>query len=80
MLSGTRRRLRAVHALADRLLLTSSGRRIGDAAAESAFFLALAILPMMLTTTAVLRAMRPLLEGRRDRGSSRACPGCCGWC
>lgn len=48
------------------LTITPSGRRIGDAAAESAFFLAVAILPMMLTTTAVLRALRPLLG--RDAG------------
>lgn len=42
-------------------LATRSGRRIGDAAAESAFFVALAILPMMLTTTAVLRTVQPWL-------------------
>lgn len=68
MLSETARRLRVARGFADTVLVTKSGRRVGDAAAESAFFLALAILPMMLTTTAVLRAMRPLLGRQAGPG------------
>lgn len=54
---GWRRGWRAVRPL----LTTGSGRRLGDAAAECAFFVALAVLPMMLTTTAALRALRPTM-------------------
>ncbi len=71
MLSDAARRLHAARGFANMVLVTKSGRRVADAAAESAFFLALAILPMMLTTTAVLRAMRPLLGREAGPGVER---------
>lgn len=57
----TLQRLRTTIAGFRTVFVSDTGRRLSDAAAESAFFVSLAVLPIMLTIAAVLRAIRPLL-------------------
>lgn len=63
------RRLRSADSVPVRVVVSASAHRVPALAAESAFFVALAVFPTLLTVVALLRAAAPALGPGADRGA-----------